>query len=76
MALFVKAYFFSGKMYSRVELTKHGHLVDEDYILDAQLTLPVKFIVAFYKYDLIAFQLFAMVVLLLIFFAYCHKFQF
>lgn len=73
--LFVKAFWFSGVQYSRVELTKHSHLVDEDYILNEKLAFPVKLIIAFYKYDIIAFQLLALIVLLIIYFAYAHRLQ-
>lgn len=75
LTLFIKAYVFMGKAFSRVELTRLGHLVDEDFILHEELGLGTKLIIAFYKYDIIAFQLIGMIIILLVFFSLSHKYQ-
>ena len=49
--------------------------MDEDFILNQQLTFPVKLIIAFYKYDIIALQLLALIIALIIFFAYSQRYQ-
>lgn len=72
---FIKAYYYSGEYYSRNELTKDGHLVDEDYILNAKLKFSAKVIVAFYKYDIVAFQLITLVIVMIVFFTISQRFQ-
>jgi hypothetical protein len=49
--------------------------VDEDFILNEHLTFSSKILVAFYKYDIVGFQLLALIIVLMIFFSKSHRFQ-